>query len=65
MRAPMTRLQRFAMRSPIWLLRMRLGWLLGGRFLLLETVRRRSGKRRFAALEIPLKDPPDTWYVAS
>lgn len=61
----MTRLQRLFMRSPIPLLRLRLGWLMGGRFLLLETVGRTSGARRFAALEIPLKDPPDTWYVAS
>lgn len=53
------------MRSPIPLLRLRLGWLLGNRFLLLETTGRRSGKRRFTALEIPLTDPPDTWYLAS
>lgn len=65
MRAPMSRPRRLFMRSPIFLLRLRLGWLLGGRFLLLETTGRRSGKRRFTALEIPLRDPPETWYVAS
>ncbi len=53
------------MRSPIPLFRLRLGWLLGRRLLLLETIGRKSGARRFTVLEISLRDPPDTWYLAS
>lgn len=61
----MTAARRLLMRAPIPLLRLRLGWMLGNRFLLLETRGRRSGRRRWTALEIPLRDPPDTWYLAS
>jgi len=40
------------MRAPILLYRLRLGWLLGGRFLLLEHRGRSSGKRRRAVIEV-------------
>ena len=40
------------MRAPIWLYRLRLGWLLGSRLLLLEHRGRNSGKRRRLVVEV-------------
>lgn len=37
---------------PIWLYRLRLGWLLGHRFLLLTHQGRKTGKRRYTVLEV-------------
>ena len=51
-RKPPTGFSRLFMRAPIWLYRLRLGWLLGGRFLLLEHRGRSSGKRRTAVIEV-------------
>ena len=48
----MNRFQRFLMRSPITLYRLRLGGLLGRRFLLLEHVGRKSGEPRKTVLEV-------------
>jgi deazaflavin-dependent oxidoreductase (nitroreductase family) len=48
----MNRLQRLFKRAPIALYRMRLGGLLGRRFLLLEHVGRTSGLRRRTVLEV-------------
>ncbi len=48
----MERLRRFFYRSPIALYRLRLGGLLGGRFILLEHLGRRSGQWRTAVLEV-------------
>lgn len=47
-----TGLFRWAVRLPIWLYRARLGFLLGGRFLLLEHRGRKSGATRFTVLEV-------------
>ncbi len=53
-------------RLPIWLYRLRLGWLLGNRFLLLTHIGRVSGRPRQAVLEVVRHDPEsDTYYVAS
>ncbi len=53
-------------RLPIWLYRLHLGFLLGERFLLLEHIGRKTGKRRFAVLEVIGKDAePLAYYVAS
>lgn len=41
-----------AFRAPVWLYRIRLGWLLGGRFLELTHTGRKSGKRRHTVLEV-------------
>ena len=53
-------------RLPIWLYRLRLGWLLGNHFLLLTHIGRVSGLPRQAVLEVIRYDPEhDTYYVAS
>ncbi len=50
-------LLRLAMRSPILLYRLRLGWLLGKRFLLLEHRGRKSGVIRRTVIEVVDHDP--------
>jgi len=40
------------LRAPIWLYRLKLGWLLGRRFLLLVHRGRKSGEMRFTVLEV-------------
>jgi deazaflavin-dependent oxidoreductase (nitroreductase family) len=53
-------------RLPIWLYYLRLGWLLGRRFLLLTHTGRISGKRRHAVLEvIKVDETNNVHYVAS
>ncbi|HLS79672.1 MAG TPA: nitroreductase family deazaflavin-dependent oxidoreductase, partial [Nocardia sp.] len=42
---------RWFVRAPIWAFRARLGFLFGGRLLLLEHTGRTSGKARYVALE--------------
>jgi deazaflavin-dependent nitroreductase family protein len=59
-------LLRVAVRLPIWLYRVRLGWLLGNRFLLLTHAGRRSGLPRQTVLEVVRYDrTTDTYVVAS
>lgn len=43
---------KFAFRLPVYLYRYRLGWLLGGRFLLINHVGRKSGLPREAVVEV-------------
>lgn len=50
--APPTGVGRLAFRLPILLYRLHLGWLLGGRFLLLTHTGRISGQRRQAVIEV-------------
>ncbi len=53
-------------RLPIVLYRLRLGRLLGGRFLLLRHTGRRTGRARQTVLEVVRHDTEArTWYVAS
>ncbi len=53
-------------RLPIWLYRLGLGGLLGRRFLLLEHVGRKTGRRRQTVLEVIRYDPEGpVFYVAS
>lgn len=55
-------------RAPIALYRARLGWLLGGRFLMLTAVGRTSGLARRTVLEVVRRDaaaPPTLWVLAS
>ena len=52
-------------RAPVWLYRMRLGFLLGNRMLLLEHRGRRSGRRRYAVLEVVDRPTPDTFVIVS
>lgn len=51
---------------PIWLYRLNLGWVLGGRFLLLTHTGRKSGLPREAVIEIVDHDETeDVYFVAS
>ena len=43
---------RWFVRAPIWLFRVRLGFLFGHRLLMLEHVGRKSGLARYVALEV-------------
>jgi deazaflavin-dependent oxidoreductase (nitroreductase family) len=45
-------LLRVAVRLPIWLYRLRLGWLLGDRFLMLTHIGRKSGLPRHVVVEV-------------
>lgn len=61
-----TGLSRWFFRAPIFLYRWRLGWLLGGRFLLLHHTGRRSGLPREAVVEVLRHDPAgDSYLIAS
>lgn len=58
-------LSRLFFRLPIWFYRLGLGWLLGGRFLLLNHIGRKSGQQRQTVLEVVNHDKEtDTYYVA-
>ncbi|MEU1985470.1 nitroreductase family deazaflavin-dependent oxidoreductase [Nocardia sp. NPDC019395] len=56
---------RWFVRAPIWAFRARLGFLFGGRLLLLEHTGRTSGKTRYVALESVDRPDPDTVIIAS
>lgn len=57
---------RFGLRLPIWLYRLRLGWLLGHRFLMLTHIGRKSGKPHHAVIEVIRYDKDTaTYYVVS
>ena len=62
-RTPPTGLLRLVARLPIQLFRLRLGWTLGNRFLLLTHTGRTSGTRRQAVVEVVDHDPTDDSYV--
>ncbi|WP_433195072.1 nitroreductase family deazaflavin-dependent oxidoreductase [Nocardia sp. CA-107356] len=56
---------RWFVRAPIGLIRARLGFLFGGRILLLEHIGRKSGLPRYAVLEVVSHPKPDTFVIAS
>jgi deazaflavin-dependent oxidoreductase (nitroreductase family) len=56
---------RWIVRAPIWLFRARLGFLLGGRFVLLEHRGRKSGRRRYAVLEVVDRPAPGSVTVVA
>ncbi len=58
-------LLRLAMRSPILLYRLRLGWLLGKRFILLEHRGRKSGVIRRTVIEVVDHNPLFGSYVVA
>ena len=59
-------LSRLLFRMPIYLYKLRLGWLLGGRFLLLNHIGRKSGLPRQAVVEVVRHDSAsDTYIIAS
>jgi len=55
--------QRLLWRAPIWLYRLRLGWLLGRRFLLLNHVGRKTGLPRQAVVEVAKYDEESNTYT--
>lgn len=64
--SPPRGLQAIPWRLPIYLYRVRLGWILGNRFLLLRHKGRISGIDRFAVLEIIHRQPEEaSYYVVS
>ena len=56
-RTPPTGVSRWLFRMPIGLYRLRLGWLLGDRFLLLHHTGRKSGLPRQAVVEVVTREP--------
>ncbi len=60
---PRRGLLRFALRAPVLLYRIRLGCLLGGRFLLLKHTGRRSGLQRRTVLEVVRHDNESRSYI--
>lgn len=61
-----TGLLRLCLRWPIWLYRLRCGWLLDSRFLLLTHIGRRSGLPRQTVLEVVHHDQAtETYFIAS
>ncbi len=61
-----TGLSRLLFRMPIYLYKIHLGGLLGGRFLLLNHIGRKSGQPRQAIVEVVRHDPAnDTYIIAS
>jgi deazaflavin-dependent oxidoreductase (nitroreductase family) len=58
-------LARLAFRTPIWLYRLHLGWLLGQRFLHLTHTGRKSGLPRQVVLEVVDHDPQSNVYYVS
>lgn len=58
-----TGLSRLFLRAPVYLYKARLGWVLGGRFLLLHHVGRRSGLPRETVIEVVRHDPATNAYV--
>ncbi|MEP7289659.1 MAG: nitroreductase family deazaflavin-dependent oxidoreductase [Chloroflexota bacterium] len=63
---PPTALLRWFLRLPILIYRLRLGWLLGNRFLLINHIGRKSGHLRQTVVEVADHDQiSDTYFVAS
>lgn len=60
---PPTGVRRLLWRLPIWLYRLRLGWLTGGRLMLLRHTGRTSGRERQAVVEVVERDAEG--YVAA
>jgi deazaflavin-dependent oxidoreductase (nitroreductase family) len=59
-------LLRLCLRLPVWLYRLRCGWVLKSRFLLLTHIGRQSGLPRQTVLEVVHHDrAPETYVIAS
>jgi len=56
-------LARLAIRLPIWLYRLRLGWLLGDRFLMLTHIGRKTGQPHQTVLEVVRHDQATGDYI--
>src|SRR5574339_1000973 len=63
---PPSKALRFGLRLPIWLYRLRLGWLLDNRFLMLAHKGRISGQLHQTVIEVVQHDKAtDTYYAVS
>ena len=63
---PPNKVLRFGLRVPILLYRMKLGWLLGDRFLLLTHIGRKSGRPHQTVIEVVQhEEHSDTYHVVS
>lgn len=62
-RKPVTGFKKVLFRAPIWLYRLGLGGILGGRFLLLNHIGRKSGQTRQAVLEVVGRDKEAGAYL--
>ena len=63
---PQSRMMRYFARAPIWFYRVGLGWVFGGRFLMLTHIGRVTGKKRNVVLEVVRNDvKEDTFFIAS
>jgi deazaflavin-dependent oxidoreductase (nitroreductase family) len=60
---PSRGIYRVGFRLPIFLYRLKLGWLLGKRFLLLTTVGRKSGRPHQTVIEVVFHDPESGAYT--
>jgi deazaflavin-dependent oxidoreductase (nitroreductase family) len=58
------RIPRWLARAPIGLFQHRLGWLFGGKFLMLEHTGRRSGQPRHVVLEVVDREPGSMFLVS-
>jgi deazaflavin-dependent oxidoreductase (nitroreductase family) len=56
---------RWFVRAPVWLYRSRLGFMFGTRLVMLETVGRTSGLRRYVVLEVVDHPAPSRYVVVS
>ncbi len=56
---------RWLVRAPIWIYKTGAGRVLGDRFVMLEHVGRKSGKRRHVVLEVFRHPTPDVYIVAA
>jgi deazaflavin-dependent oxidoreductase (nitroreductase family) len=62
---PPSGLSALLFRLPIWLYRVGLGWLLGGRFLLINHIGRKSGKMRQVVVEVVRHDKETDSYIVA
>ena len=54
---------RWFLRVPIWLYRMRLGWMMSNRFIMLHHTGRKTGKTRYAVVEVVHFDRENNIYT--
>ncbi|MBF6239102.1 nitroreductase family deazaflavin-dependent oxidoreductase [Nocardia otitidiscaviarum] len=62
---PPTGLKRWFFRLPIHFYHWHLGWIFGGRMMLLHHIGRKSGKPREVVLEVVHHDPADGSYIVA
>lgn len=58
-----TGITRLLFRLPIWLYRFKLGWILGGRFMLINHIGRKSGQPRQVVVEVVRHEQATDSYI--